>query len=198
MYRAVKSTRHQDIKLFWVDEAMFTFNTFRKRAWAAKHQSITINDADYSIKAQALLCAISEDGGLEAYQIHEKAVTSTDFSNFIKVLADRAGGREFAVFMDNLRVHKTHEVIEACKNLKAKPIFNVPYSPEFNGIEPCFNLIKAEYKRSILQKLVKGIKPDVITDIHQSIKSVQKEKVQACVGFGLKNISKKAKELSLE
>ena len=74
----------------------------------------------------------------------------------------------------------------------------MPYSPEFNGIEPCFNLIKAEYKSSILQKLVKGIKPDVITDIHQSIKGVQKEKVQACVGFGLKNISKKAKELSLE
>ena len=80
----------------------------------------------------------------------------------------------------------------------AKPIFNVPYSPDFNGIEPCFNLIKGEYKKLILQKLVKDIKPDVINDIHQSIKNVSKEKVQACVMFGLKNILKKAKELSLE
>ena len=37
MHRAVKATRHHDMKLFWVDEAMFTFNTFRKKAWAAKH-----------------------------------------------------------------------------------------------------------------------------------------------------------------
>jgi hypothetical protein len=36
MHQAVKATRHQDIKLFWVDEAVFTFNTFRMRAWSGK------------------------------------------------------------------------------------------------------------------------------------------------------------------
>ena len=80
--------------------------------------------------------------------------------------------------MDNLRVHKTLEVTETCKQLHAKPIFNVPYIPNFNGIENYFNLVKAEYKKLILQKLVKGIKPDVTATIHQSIASVQKEKVR--------------------
>ena len=70
--------------------------------------------------------------------------------------------------------------------------------PNFNGIENYFNLVKAEYKKLILQKLVKGIKPDVLAAIHQSIGSVQKEKVQACVGHGLNNIKRKAKELGLE
>jgi transposase len=40
--------------------------------------------------------------------------------------------------MDNLQVHKTKEVLETCKRLKVRPIFNVPYSPAFNGIETYF------------------------------------------------------------
>ena len=100
--------------------------------------------------------------------------------------------------MDNLRVHKTLEVTETCKQLHAKPILNVPYSPKFNGIENYFNLVKAEYKKLILQKLVKGIKPDVTAAIHQSIANVQKKKVQACVTHGLNMIKRQAKELGLE
>ena len=37
MYDAVKVTRLRDVKLVWVDEAMFTLNTFSTRAWSAKH-----------------------------------------------------------------------------------------------------------------------------------------------------------------
>ena len=40
MYDAVKVTRLRDVKLVWVDEAMFTFNTFSTRAWSAKNKSI--------------------------------------------------------------------------------------------------------------------------------------------------------------
>ena len=83
--------------------------------------------------------------------------------------------------MDNLRVHKTQEVTAACQRLRATTIYNVPYSPYFNGIEAYFDRVKAEYKKLILQKLVKGIRPDVVAVIHQSIANVQKEKVQACV-----------------
>ena len=78
MYDAVKVTRLRDVKLVWVDEAMFTFNTFSTK----------------------------------------------------------------------------------CKRLKARPIFNVPYSPDFNGIETYFSLIKGEYKKLILERLIKGIKVD--------------------------------------
>ena len=37
MNDAVNVTRLRDVKLVWVDEAMFTFNTFSTRAWLAKH-----------------------------------------------------------------------------------------------------------------------------------------------------------------
>ena len=46
------------------------------------------------------------------------------------------------MFMDNLQVHKTKEVVEICKLLQVQAIFNVPYSPDFNGIESYFSLVK--------------------------------------------------------
>ena len=46
MFFAVKLARLRDKKLVWIDEAVFTFNTFRKRAWAGKYSRITLSDAD--------------------------------------------------------------------------------------------------------------------------------------------------------
>jgi len=40
MYDALKTTRLRDRKLVWVDEAVFTFNTFNTRAWSSKYTSI--------------------------------------------------------------------------------------------------------------------------------------------------------------
>ena len=111
MYDAVKVTRLMDVKLVWVDEAMFTFNTFSKRAWSAKHKSIEVNDADIRIKTMAFLGAISDDGGLEAYTIHPKSITTKEFMEFVEMLSAKFHGQEFAIFMDNLQVHKTKEVL---------------------------------------------------------------------------------------
>ena len=90
--------------------------------------------------------------------------------------------------MDNLQVHKTKEMLETCKRLKARPIFNVSYSPDFNGIETYFSLIKGEYKKLILERLIKGIKVDSSSLIMQSIQSVDQEKAKRCVAAGLKCI----------
>lgn len=85
------------------------------------------------------------------------------------------------MFLDNLQVHKTKEVFEVCNRLRVKQIFNVPYSPDFNGIESYFSLVKAEYKKRILQQLMKGIRPDSSSLIKESIINIEKEKVQKCV-----------------
>ena len=54
------------------------------------------------------------------------------------------------MFMDNLQVHKTKDVLETWKRLKMRPIFNIPYSHNFNGIETYFSLLKGEYNKLIL------------------------------------------------
>jgi len=185
MYDAVKVTRLRDVKLVWVDEAMFTFNTFSTRAWSAKHQSIEVNDADIRIKSMAFLGAISDNGGLEAYTMHAKAITTKEFIEFVEMLSAKFHGQDFAIFMDNLQVHKTKDVLETCKRLKARPIFNVPYSPDFNGIETYFSLLKGEYKKLILERLIKGVKVDSQSLIAQSILRVEQDKAKRCVAAGL-------------
>ena len=72
-------------------------------------------------------------------------------------------------------------MLETCKRLKARPIFNVPYSPDFNGIETYFSLLKGEYKKLILERLIKGIKVDSSSMILQSIQKVDQEKAKRCV-----------------
>ena len=136
----------------------------------------------------AFLGAISDNEGLEAYTIHPNSITTKEFIEFVEMLSDKFHGQEFAIFMDNLQVHKTKEVLETCKRLKARPIFNVPYSPDFNGIEKYFSLLKGEYKKLILERLIKGIKVDSSIMIVQSIQKVDQEKAKRCVIGGLNRI----------
>ena len=65
----------------------------------------------------AYIGAISDNGGLEAYTIHPKAITTVEFVEFVEMLSAKFLGQEFAIFMDNLQVHKTKEVLETCKRL---------------------------------------------------------------------------------
>ena len=133
----------------------------------------------------AFLGAISDTEGLEAYNIHPNSITTKEFIEFVEMLSDKFHGQEFAIFMDNLQVHKTKEVLETCRRLKARPIFNVPYSPAFNGIETYFSLLKGEYKKLLLERLIKGAKVDSPSLINQSIQRVEQDKVKMCVAAGL-------------
>ena len=150
MYQAVKKARLRDKKLVWVDEAIFTFNTLGSKAWSSKYQSISVKDTDARIKTVALIAAVSEDSGLEGFVIHPKSISTPEFVAFVQQLSDKFGDGEFCMFMDNLQVHKTEEVNQVCQERKVQKIFNVPYSPDFNGIESYFSLLKSEFKRRML------------------------------------------------
>ena len=136
----------------------------------------------------AFIGAISDNGGLEAYTIHPKAITTVEFVEFVEMLSAKFLGQEFAIFIDNQQVQKTKEVLETCKRLKAQPIFNVPYSPNFNGIETYFSLLKGEYKKLIIERIIKGIKGESLSMIMQSIQRVDLEKAKRCVASGLNRI----------
>ena len=45
----------------------------------------------------------------------------------------------------------------------------MPYSPNLKGIESYFSLLKGEYKKLILERLIKGVKVDSQSLIVQSI-----------------------------
>jgi transposase len=52
--------------------------------------------------------------------------------------------------MDNMRVHHSLLSREAYDALKLTPVFNIPYSPQFNPIEAVFSMVKSFYKSLFL------------------------------------------------
>ena len=126
-------------RVIYLDETVFTFSTFRSKGWAHKRDQIKVNDSDLKIQTLALIAAISEDGGLIDFAIHPKAINTEVFVSFVKQMSEKVGGEDFALFLDNLRVHKTKDAKLLFESLNITEIFKVPYCPQFNGIESYFS-----------------------------------------------------------
>jgi hypothetical protein len=66
----------------------------------------------------------------------------------------------------------------------------VPYSPDFNGIESYFSMVKREYKKLLLQQLMKDEKIVAETLIKTAVASIDNEKTKRCVTNGLSCVAK--------
>ena len=53
---------------------MFTFSTFRSKAWSSHLNRIKVVDSDLRIEAIAMISAISAENGLEGYLLHPKSI----------------------------------------------------------------------------------------------------------------------------
>ena len=190
MDRLLRLAKLYKWKVVYLDEAIFSFNTFNSKAWSKSYDSITVCDDRVRIKTQALLAAISEDVGLEDYLIHPRSITAEEFTVFIKQLSQKFGGQPFAIFMDNLSVHKTRPVMDLYKELQITPIFNVPYSPDFNGIESYFSMVKAAYKRLLLQHVMNEERFQVVSLIKQALAEVEDEKTRHSAAHGVTEIKR--------
>lgn len=106
------------------------------------------------MKCQALIAAVSAERGLVSSAIHKGSIDGNKFLTFLEDLRGAMGEVPFCLFMDNLSVHKTKQVKEALKRLNIIPIYNVPYSPDFNGIESFFSLVKGIYKKKLMDHIL--------------------------------------------
>lgn len=137
------------------------------------------------MQTTAVIAAISEDGGLIDYLVHPRAINTEVFLAFVKQVAQKLDGGDFALFLDNLSVHKTKEAKLLFEELNITEVFNVPYCPQFNGIESYFSQVKATYKKMLLQRVIKGAPYDTVGLIKESIQSISDENVKRCVRYAL-------------
>ena len=134
----------------------------------------------------AAIAAISEEHGLIEYVVHPKAINTEVFVAFISQIADKLGGGvDFALFLDNMSVHKTKDAKHLFETLNITKIFNVPYCPQFNGIEKFFSQLKATYKKLLLKCVINDAPYDTMDLIKQSIESVSNENATRCVRYAL-------------
>jgi len=115
------------------------------------------------------------------YDIYPKSIRTEEFQAFVRKLSAKFEGKPFAIFLDNLSVHKTNLSKEVFRELKVTPIFNIPYSPQFNGIESYFSILKSEYKNLLLERVMRGDAVDAVTLIKKAIERVDNKKTVKCV-----------------
>jgi transposase len=54
-------------------------------------------------------------------------------------------------FLDNCCIHKTKLIRDTCEQLGMQLVFNVPYRPEFNGIEEAWAFLKHDFRNKVLK-----------------------------------------------
>jgi transposase len=177
-----------NMRIVFLDEAVFTFNTFCSRAWSSRYSQITVSEERLKVKTQALIAGISEEAGLESYLVYPRSISAEEFLKFIDQLSEKLNRLPFAIFLDNLQVHKTEQVRETLRRMQITPIYNIPYSPDFNGIECYFSLVKAQYKKLLLQRMMKGETFETDLLVKQAIARVSDEKAMKCAAFGLASV----------
>ena len=129
MIQLLSEVKEQKLPLVFLDEAVFTFNTFNAKAWSAPYASIKVMDYKMRVKTQALISAVSLDEGMVDYSIHHRSIKTEEFKAFMDKLSLKFDRQPFAVFLDNLSVHKCNLSKEMFKELDVTAIFNIPYSP---------------------------------------------------------------------
>ena len=88
--------------MIYIDEAVFTFNTFLTKAWACSYQNISIPEAKINVRAHALVAGISEENGLESYHIVLKSINTESYIDFLRKLKLKFKAKRLALFIDNL------------------------------------------------------------------------------------------------
>ena len=172
-------------QVIYLDETVFTFSTFRAKGWAHNRERIRVNDSDVKVTTLAVIPAISEEGGLIDYLVHPRAINTEVFLAFVNQISTKLGDGDFALFLDNLSVHKTRPARLLFEELNITEIFNVPYCPQFNVIESYFAQVKATYKKLLLQHMIKDVHVDTKDLIRWSIERVSSETATRCVRYAL-------------
>ena len=113
------------------------------------------------------------------------AINTETIVAIVRKLAGKLGGGDFALFLDNLTVHKTRSAKLLFEELNITEIFNVPYCPQFNGIESYFAQVKATYKKLLLQHVISEVHVDIMDLIKWSLERVSSETATRCVRYAL-------------
>ena len=137
--------------LVFADESIFNSRDFQMRAYAALNQNIHIEDRTGKQPCLAVCAAVCKCHGLLAICIEEHSFDRYKFRNFLQEVRAAAGDSKVHMFLDNCRVHHAKELHEDWAKLDIKPIWNLPYSPQYNAaVELYWAQLKAKYRPLLL------------------------------------------------
>ena len=135
----MRLTRELGYKTLFLDEVNFTKASLQRVEWSNKGTNISVDQKQVYTGYVSVCATICEDTGIEALAFQNRAYNRYDFIQFLYWLSYINNKEPFAIYMDNLQVHKTMESKIAYQELTILPIFNLAYSPDYNPIELIFS-----------------------------------------------------------
>ena len=85
--------------------------------------------------------------GTDLTMTFKDSVNIPKFKTFIEELRRLYYFDDLCIYMDNLSVHRSKVIRDRLEELSIAYVFQPPYSPQYNGIETVFGLVKGILKR---------------------------------------------------
>ena len=134
-HERVQELLEKGYEIFQADETIFSAQDQNKWAFSCLRSRITMEECKSSSQRLAVLGAVSSKTGKMTFITKKKFFDRHDVVGFLKLLRSQYPRTKLAVFWDNCPTHFSLDVSEAAFELKVELIRNVPYKPQFNGIE---------------------------------------------------------------
>ena len=132
-----------------------------------------------------LAAATAQDGFIH-YMTKERAgIKKEDVIVFLKTLKKNSPSHNIVVFCDNGSCFTANDTKYAANDLGVTILYNLPYRPDFNGMENVWRQVKAHYRNKIVAHLCSGVSwknSDLVTE---SIQSVDRLTVRNGITAGL-------------
>ena len=110
MIDELQKARDEGRKIIYLDEICFTKRSFMGKTWSRKFENVRVDQAQIYQGYRATCATVSSEKGLELIATQEMAFKAETFIPYLKQLK-RLNPRPFALFMDQLNVHKSKEVV---------------------------------------------------------------------------------------
>lgn len=116
------------------------------------------------------------------------SVNIPKFKVYIEEIRARYFYDDICLYMDNLSVHRSNLVKERLEELSIAYVFCPPYSPDCNGIESVFSILKNKLKRLRLKAVFNEEPIDMAKEAIRVMNEIEREKIIECICFSLNKL----------
>lgn len=129
-------------EIIFIDESKVEAINSHLRCWRKRDETIYFGSGQKN--KVNLIMAVGKNK-VYKIEINQENTNSNNYLMFIKDLycqLEKDKDKKYAIICDNLKAHKTKQVMDYFIEKKINVVFNVAYQSSFNAIELCFRAIK--------------------------------------------------------
>jgi putative transposase len=128
-----------------IDETAFQFDMFPSYGYAPSGCRLLAPRRHKAYCRRFSVIAAVTSSEVLAYKIIQGSIDSSAFSGFVTALP--VGEDHRSAMCDNVAFHKTVKSRAAFQSTGLEPLYQSPYSPDFNPIELVFGRLKSAYRQ---------------------------------------------------